>query len=552
MSGPSESIAAPVARDAVDLRRFPWIRPLVTEYARQFDRLAPLFAGNPADPAAWRQTIQRVSESPRDRQRVHAALQRQQDRRAAPREARDNAARLLDSASVAIVTGQQAGAFGGPLYTLLKAVTAIQLARKVEQDHQVPVVPVFWVDAEDHDWDEVRSARVLDAQFAVADVELSDPAGARSQPVGPLTLGKDVSEAIDRLSSLLGPTEFTAEVLNQLRKRYQPGAAVGTAFAGWIEDLLGHQGLVVFEADDPSLKPLVADLFVHELERPCHTAKLARDTGTLMASLGHQPQVEPAEESVALFYLDGSGRHGIKRKGEEYTTGDEVRPAAVVREEAAAHPERFSPNVLLRPLVQDRLFPTACYVAGPSELAYQAQLGSIYRDFGVEAPLLYSRVSATILDSASARFLERSKLPLEAFQAQDESALNRLLESLLPPGLDRAIDETDQLIAERIERLKGSVAGVDPTLAGAVDTTLDRMRDTLKSLQNKIVQAAKRKDDTLRRQFTRTRALTFPGGEPQERALNMVFFLNRYGLCFGERLLTLLPLETDQHYLLTP
>ena len=535
----------------VDLPRFPWVRPLVTEYARRFDRLAPLFAGNPADPAAWRSTIERVARAPRDRKSLHAALQRQLDRRGAPREAQERAALLLDPASVAIVTGQQAGVFGGPLYGILKAVTAIQLARQVERDHHVPVVPVFWVEVEDHDWDEVKSARVLDSQFSVADVELANPPGAGVLPVAQIPLGEDVAAAIDRLASLLAPTEFTAELLARLRERYRPGVAMGSAFAGWLEDLLGRHGLVVFEAGDPSLKPLVADLFVHELERPCQTAKLAREAGALMASLGHAPQVEPAEDSVALFYLDASGRHGIRRKGDEYTTGDRVRPAAEVREEAAAHPERFSPNVLLRPLVQDRLFPNACYVAGPNEFAYQAQLGTIYREFGVEAPLLYSRVSATVLDSAAARFLDWSKLPIEALHAQDESALNRLLESLLPPDIDRTIDDTDQFIVERLEQLKGPVTSVDPTLGGAVDTTLNRMRDTLRSLQGKVVQAAKRKDDTLRRKFTRTRALAYPDGVPQERALSVVFFLNRYGLSFGERLLSVLPLETDVHYVLT-
>lgn len=478
-------------------------------------------------------------------------MQRQLDRRRAPREAKDRADLLLDPTSVAIVTGQQAGLFGGPLYTLLKAVTAIQLARRVERDYNVPAVPVFWVDAEDHDWDEVKSVRILDSQFAVADVELANPAGAGTLPVAQLTLGDDTVAAIDRVATLVPQTEFTAEVVARLKERFQPGIPVGSAFAGWIEDLLGHQGLVVFEADDPSLKPLVADLFVHELERPCQTAKLARDTGTLMTSLGHQPQVEPAEDSVALFYLNGSGRHGIRRRGDEYTTGDRVRPASEVRREAAEHPERFSPNVLLRPLVQDRLFPTACYVAGPSELAYQAQLGSIYREFGVEAPLLYSRASATVLDSAAGKFLDWSGLPIEALHAQDESALNRLLESLLPPEIDRTIDDTDQLLLERMQQLKGPVTGVDPTLGGAVDTTLTRMRETLKTLQTKVVQAAKRKDDTLRRKFTRTRALAFPDGVPQERALGVVFFLNKYGLSFGERLLAVLPLETDAHYVLT-
>jgi bacillithiol biosynthesis cysteine-adding enzyme BshC len=410
---------------------------------------------------------------------------------------------------------------------------------------------VFWVDAEDHDWNEIRSAQILDASFSVVDVSLGPLPGAGSEPVGRLVLDDSVETTIATLQTHLAPSDFTADVIDLLRRRYRAGARVGAAFAGLLDDLLGAEGLVVVESDDAALKPLVADLFVRELDQPCKTTKLAREAGALMTSLGHAPQVEPADDSVALFHVNQGVRRSIRRQGEAFTTGDSTRSADELKAEAQAHPERFSPNVLLRPIVQDRLFPTACYVAGPSELAYQAQLGGIYREFGVEPPLLYSRVSATILDSAAARFFERSGMPLEALQAQDESALNKLLEGQLPPGLDRAIGESDAAFADRLAALKPLVAAIDPTLGGAVDTTVDKMRDTLKTLQNKIIHAAKRKDDTLRRQFTRTRALTFPGGTPQERALSIVFFLNRYGVGLGHRLLEMLPLETDRHYVLT-
>ncbi len=231
--------------------------------------------------------------------------------------------------------------------------------------------------------------------------------------------------------------------------------------------------------------------------------------------------------------------------------GDTLRPAASLRAEALEHPARFSPNVLLRPIVQDRLFPTACYVAGPAELAYQAQLGGVYRAFGVEAPLLYPRASATLLDGAAMRFLERSGLPLESLQGRDDATLNTWLGSQLPADLERAIDEADRAVAERVDALKAAVASIDPTLGGAVDTTRDRMRDTLKTLHGKVIQATKKKDDTLRRQFHRARALAFPDGVPQERSLSVAFGVNRYGLGLGERLLEVLPVETDKHYVLT-
>ena len=251
---------------------------------------------------------------------------------------------------------------------------------------------------------------------------------------------------------------------------------------------------------------------------------------------GTRPQVHPDEDSVALFYLDAGGRRAVKKKNGAFLSGDATWSPEALRQEAASHPERFSPNVVLRPLVQDRLFPTVCYVAGPSELAYQAQLGGVYREFGVEPPLLYPRATVTLIDSSAAKFLDKSKLPLEAFHAQDESALNRLLESQLPPTVERAIEDTEAGVADYAQRLKAVVRPLDPTLAGAVDTTVERIRETLKTLQAKIIHATKRKDETIRRQFTRTRALTFPGGDPQERVLSIVYFMNRYGPYLADRL----------------
>src|SRR5207253_1406188 len=172
--------------------------------------------------------------------------------------------------------------------------------------------------------------------------------------------------------------------------------------------------------------------------------------------------------------------------------------------------------------VQDRLFPTVCYVSGPSELAYQAQLKNVYHEFGIEVPLLYPRASATLLDSAAARFLDRHPLPLETLHVQDDYVLNKLLESQLPPSIERTLEDAGRDVSRHAEALKAEVGSLDPTLVGAVGTTVDRIQESLKTLHHKIVQAAKRKDDTLRRQFQRTRNLTFPGGHQQERVLNVV------------------------------
>ena len=156
----------PFVRMPVDVRRFPWIRRLAADYAYDFPAVAPFFAGDPADRAAWADAIARTQRHDRRREEIARVVAAQQERRQAPRRARDAAALLADRRTVAVVTGQQAGLFGGPVFTLLKALTALKLAEQVSRDHHAPAVAVFWIDAEDHDWEEIRSCTVYDADLA--------------------------------------------------------------------------------------------------------------------------------------------------------------------------------------------------------------------------------------------------------------------------------------------------------------------------------------------------------------------------------------------------
>jgi bacillithiol biosynthesis cysteine-adding enzyme BshC len=543
------SSAPSLVRLAIDVARLPGTRKLGLDYIRAFDRVAPFYAGHPATPEGWRDTIARVAAHPRDRAGVAAALAAQQERRAAPAAARASAARLADPRSVAIVTGQQAGLFGGPVYTLLKAITAIKLARRVEQQHGVPVVPVFWIDAEDHDWDEVAGCTVLDADFAPRRVRLASPAGAGEGPVARVCLDEGTATALAELEALLPPTEFTPQLLADLRAAYRPGVGMSHAFGAWIESLLGPLGLVVYDSADPATKPAVGPLFVRELSTPGRTATLAAEAGAQMEALGYHAQVTPTPDSVALFHL-GDTRQPIKRQGDGFLIGETPVAAATLVDEATRAPQHFSPNVLLRPLVQDTLFPTAAYVGGPSELVYLGQLKGVYAQFGVPMPLVYPRASATLVDSAGARFLTRYEVPLESLQPRDESALNRLLEQQLPREVEQALEAAQRAIDERMASVLAVVGSVDATLEGAAKSTLGKMSHELTALHSKVIQAAKRRDDTLRRQFIRAQAQAFPDGAPQERAIGFVSLLNRVGPALIDLLDRELPLDLGQHWVL--
>jgi len=533
----------------VDVRTLDWIRPLVGEYAFNFQNLSDLFAGDPSSPSAWREAISRSRAQPRD-PAIAGILAAQQEARGAPAKAREAAARLADPRTVVIATGQQAGVFGGPLFTLLKAVTAIQLAEKIAADHDVPAVPVFWVDAEDHDWEEIRSGTVLDSEFQPKTITLPDIDGAGDLPIAQLTLDDRIAASIDELLTILSSTDFSAKVADDLRAAYHPRARMAEAFSTWIESVLGAHGLVVFESADPAAKRLAGSVFVRELESPGRTAALAASGGEKLRARGHQPQVVPQPGSVSLFHLNGA-RQPIRRDGEQFFIGDTPVGLASLLDEARANPGRFSPNVLLRPLVQDTLFPTICYVSGPSELAYLGQLREVYQHFRIPMPLIYPRASATLVDGGAARFLNKHQVPLDALRSRDESGLNQLLQSQLPPEIEQSLKHAQDALRAALQRVIDAMPALDPTLAGAAKTTMGKMEHDLKSLQGKVIQAAKRRDETLRRQFTRAQAQIFPLGHPQERTLTLVYFINRYGPGLVDTLLRTLPLELGHHWVVT-
>ena len=537
-------------RIPVDVRRFPWIRRLAADYAYDFRAVAPFFSGDPSDRTAWADAIARSQAYERRRADIAAVIAGQQQRRNAPPRARDAGRLLADSRTVAIVTGQQAGLFGGPLFTLLKALTALKLADQVSRDHNVPVVPVFWIDAEDHDWEEVRSCTVFDADLTPRTVSMPPRPGAEPAPVASIRLDDSVFDVLEEIERVLPQTAFREDLLKGLRRCYTPGTGMADAFGQWLEQVLGGRGLIVYDSSDAASKPLVSSVFARELSTPGQTVKLASLAGSDLIARGYHAQVQAQDDSAALFRIEG-GRRAIRRQDGQFIVGDERFPTDALLRQATERPTGFSPNVLLRPVVQDTIFPTICYVAGPNELAYLGQLRGVYQHFGVPMPLMYPRASATLLDSAALRFLTKYKLPLEALQAQDEAALNELLRGQIPPVVEESFTVASQTIEQQMTRLVEAIPALDPTLEGAARSTLARMQHDLQTLHGKMIQAAKRRDETLRRQFIRARALAFPGGHAQERTIGFVSFLNQYGPALVERLDEELPLDLGRHWIVT-
>jgi bacillithiol biosynthesis cysteine-adding enzyme BshC len=410
-------------------------------------------------------------------------------------------------------------------------------------------VAVFWVDAEDHDLDEIHACNILNAEQSVATLALSLPPTTAGAPAATVRLGADIDGLVDEMIASLPQTDFTDSLTARLREAYAQGHGLVEAFAIWIEQCLGHLGLVVFDASDPAAKPLAAPLFEREIRQPGMTATLAGAAGERLREAGFHAQVDAQPDSVALFQI-GDRRLPIRRDGDQLRIGDETLTSDQLLRRLHDNPATVGPNVLLRPVVQDLLFPTVCYVAGPNELAYLAQLKDVYAHFDVPMPLMSSRITVSLVDAAVIKFLRRHALAVETLQRNDESLLNELLGAQLPESVDEAMRAADAAVRERMEALAVAVTAVDQTLAGAAESTRGRMERDLKNLRNKVVQAAKRRDQTLRRQFARAQTQLFPSGTPQERTIAGLFFLNRYGPVLIDRLVTDPTLDTRHHWVM--
>jgi len=346
-----------------------------------------------------------------------------------------------------------------------------------------------------------------------------------------------MTSLLDRLETACGSLS-DPDMLAMVRQAYaSPGATIGDAYVGLLRELFAPLGLPVIDASHPALRRSARPVLRRALERAGAVDGALRGRAAEIQSRGFTPQVDYTEGLSLVFTYE----QGLKRRLQ-------VREAA---QSSAIPAELLSPNVLLRPIVEDALFPTLSYVSGPNELAYLAQLRGVYDHFGVPMPLVYPRASATVLDSASARFLAKYDLPFEALQAQDESALNRVLAAALPESVDQALGDADAAVNEKLAAVIAAVPAVDATLEGTARSTLGKIQHDLATLRSKVINAAKKRDETLRRQFHRAQAQAFPDGVPQERALGSIALLNRYGFAFVDRLNEELPLEFGHHWVLT-
>jgi bacillithiol biosynthesis cysteine-adding enzyme BshC len=421
---------------------------------------------------------------------------------------------LRQPGAVAVVTGQQAGLFGGPCYTVYKALTAVALAARLRAAG-VSAVPVFWMATEDHDFAEVNHCWVFGERNSPVRLEIAGPA-VPNVPVGGIPVGR---APVDELRAALAGFPYVDDVLAAVSESYAPGQTFGSAFRALLKRILQDGDLLFFDPMDPGARELAAPLMARAVENGTALVDAVLQRNRELQQAGYHQQVRVDPRNAFFFLLQDGQRLALRWDGGEYAAGARKLPPA----ELATRSDELSPNALLRPVMQDYLFPTAAYVGGPAELAYFAQNQVVYRALDVRLPLVVPRASATILDARAEDLLARHRLRLpDLFQSQDR-VKELMAPRFVPAPLSTEIGETRLAVARLFER----AALAD---ARSLAKSRSKIEYQLAKVERRIACDAMESEGRVSRNVSEVCNLVYPCGHMQERFYAILPFLARCGL----------------------
>ena len=498
-----------------------------------------------------------------DRGAVCDALERMNLRWGASEKTLASVRLLREADCIAVVSGQQVGLFTGPLYTIYKALSAVKLAECMSQ-RGIKAVPIFWMATEDHDFPEVAKAEFINRDCVFSSVSAPSELHPEGLPVGRVMLDESLQATIQNLISALPQSEFSEDLEKLLRDAYQPGRTYGDAFARVMSQLTGQQGLILLDPLDSQLKQLAAPLYAQAALRAHEIANAIVNRSRELEAAGYHAQVAPSENSFPLFWHDENGaRHALARtdSGKYQAKGEGQKPdrqggqlaQEYSAEELAAwalrEPDRFSPNVTLRAVVQDFLLPTVAYYGGAAEIAYFAQTAEVYRILDRPVTPILPRASLTMVEKHTWRSLERYGIRLIDFFAGVDHVVARVVAEYLGKETSEAFDHTTTTFNNELNNLQEELRRVDPTLAEALEKGRRKINYQIDGLRTRFQRAQMGRDEAVHRQIERAFDLLYPGKTLQERRINITSMLARHGRYMIDWIYGAIDLASNDHHI---
>lgn len=494
---------------------------LILDYLQKADHLQPFFHRFP-DLEAFEAQISEIAESFKHREVLVNSFRKQYGSPSAQTEKLIE--RLAQDHCFTVCTGHQLCLFSGPLYFIYKIVSIVNLAEELRQKYPgKDFIPVFWMASEDHDFDEINHLHLFDKRISWE----SGQAGA----VGRMELD-GIGEALDEVEGILGDSIFADEAMEMLRSAYTGSKNLAEATRKLVHHIFGDEHLLIIDGDDPDLKSLFIPAMKRDLKEQFSFAEVTKTSRAL--SEHYNMQVTPRE--INLFYLGDQMRERIVFDGEKYKVihTDIVWTPDEIVEELEFHPERFSPNVVLRPLYQETVLPNLAYIGGGGELSYWFQLKGVFDSAEIPFPILMLRNSVLWITRSESKKIDQLDISVSAFFGNREKLVQDTVRERSEQDL--SLDAKRDQISAMFEEISERAASIDPTLRKMVLADGARTTKSLNRIEKRLVKAEKARQEVVVRRINAVFHKLFPNDGLQERHANYFEFYQQYGPVFLETL----------------
>lgn len=541
--------------------QFKIFKGLAGAYVDHYDTVASLYSKNFRDSTSFQRRLEELESQPINREALWKALEAYNKSLGCSDNTLKNLDRLKQQDSVVVVTGQQAGIFTGALYTVYKAITTLKLAKSMEAEIGRPVVPVFWIASEDHDFHEIRVAQYMTGgKLKKVEIDKTDRkslkrVNLKKMSVGHLETNSSVKTSIEQVLSDFAGNESMDHFEALLSTTFIEKDSLSNWFGRIMSRLFHDYGLVMIDPMIPELRSLERDFFKTAIVHQEEVASALETQTRTIEELGFEKAIEFDPQGLQLFIYEHDERLALRRDQEGYFCEHEGRQLRYTREDLlkriASSPQDFSTNVVLRPVVQDVLLPTLAYVAGPGELNYYAQLDKVYQVFGRQAPVFYPRENFTLVQKDVTDALNQYDLSPENVLMCGISAIrDHLLDLRDEVRIDTLFDDYIEKFENEYRALLQKVLEISPDLESLSEKNIGLIKIQMNYLKEKAHRFHRRNHRQVTQDLSAIEAQLMPGGHLQERTLSILQYYAQRGDSLIDFLLNEVPLDPEHRIIL--
>ncbi len=538
----------------INFKHIPGSTKLFLDYLDNFEKLQRFYKYNFRDKEQIIDKFQKIISSPKEfRNDLSSIISEQYNSLTPSAKTKKNISLLKNKETLAIITGQQLSLLGGPLYTFYKIITAIKLANHLSERYDnYNFVPVFWLEGDDHDFDEVRSINLLNENNELVKISYNDDVTQEDinrGSVGQIKFNAGINNFLNQLEHQLKTSEFKTKIIEHLKNFYQEGKTFKDSFTELLFSFFDPYGLIIFDPQDKRAKELLKPIFKKEIaEFRNHTESLVNISAALEEQYHAQVKIRP----INLFYNYDEGRYLIEPVDNEFRLKGKRKKFTFeeIQSLIETEPEKFSPNVLLRPICQDYLFPTAFYIGGPNEIAYFAQALPLYEFYDIDPAVIYPRSSATILEKTIKAILEKYDLNLTSLFTDPNKLKNQILTSISNQNLEEIFKASKNQVDIVFDELKEKLFGIDKTMSDVTSKYRIKVMGYFDELYSKALEAQKKRHEITLRQIDKAAVSIFPNMNLQERELSFYHFANKYDLEFFKKIFDELTINKFEHQII--